>query len=152
MSGGQTLSEEQKTALKNAFEDIDINGTGKISKSELRAALQLIGQNPTSEEMITYMERLGDGDFTLDEFLEYVEQRIPIKSQEEIDKELMDAFEKFNDDRDFLISKEEFKKVMTKLGDEPLTEGDAEYLLESLRNIEKNGMFNVAELARLFMG
>lgn len=47
------------SALKGAFDDIDVDGTGTISKSELRTALQLIGQNPTAEEMATYME--GEG-------------------------------------------------------------------------------------------
>ncbi|XP_060586360.1 uncharacterized protein LOC132742085 [Ruditapes philippinarum] len=152
MPGGRTLTEPQKAALKDAFEDIDITNSGMINKSELRAALQLTGQNPTMEEMITYTERLGNGTFTLAEFIEFVEQHIPFKTKEEIDKELTEAFEKFRDDRDLSISKEEFQKVMTKLGDEPLTDGDAETLIESLKNIENSGKYNVTELSRLFMG
>jgi Ca2+-binding EF-hand superfamily protein len=86
---------------------------------------------------------IGNGTFTLAEFIEFVEQHIPFKTKEEIDKELTEAFEKFRDDRDLSISKEEFQKVMTKLGDEPLTDGDAETLIESLKNIENSGKYNV---------
>lgn len=97
-----------------------------------------------SQHFISFTPIVDEGDLTLDEFYEFVERKVTIKSEEEIDKELMDAFEKFNEGNDFLISKEEFRKVMTKLGDEPLSEGDADTLLESLKTIENNGMLNVA--------
>lgn len=148
----QILTEEHRNALKAAFEDIDITGTGRISKSELRSVLQLTGQNPTLEEMTEYMQHAADSQFTLQELYEFIERYIPIKSSEEIDQELMDAFDKFNEDRDFRISKEEFKKIMTKLGEEPLTESDADALIQSLSNIEEAGRYNVGELAKMFMG
>ena len=38
-----------------AFDDIDIDKSGHINRKELRAALQLIGQNPTNADMLKYM-------------------------------------------------------------------------------------------------
>ena len=38
-----------------AFDDIDIDKSGTISRKELRAALQLIGQNQTNADMLKFM-------------------------------------------------------------------------------------------------
>ena len=43
------------SALEEAFNDIDVDKSGRINRKELRAALQLIGQNPTNEDMKRYM-------------------------------------------------------------------------------------------------
>ncbi|KAH3841855.1 troponin C, skeletal muscle-like [Dreissena polymorpha] len=147
------LSKELREALKQAFEDVDVNQTGTISRGELRSVLQLCGQNPTSEEVAAYLEGSDvPGEMSQEEFFRFVERRVPLKTPSQIDQELMEAFEKFDDDGDFTISKEEFRKVMTRLGNEPLTEQDADALLESLGSLETEGKLNVAELAKLFMG
>ena len=44
------------TALEDAFDDLDYEKSGTIPKQELRSALQLIGQIPTLEDMITWFE------------------------------------------------------------------------------------------------
>ncbi|KAL4230334.1 hypothetical protein ACF0H5_010717 [Mactra antiquata] len=137
-----SISDTHKNALKRAFEDIDINKTGHIDKSDIRTVLQLSGQNPTSEEMFTYSDTGESGQMTLEELYEFVEQNIKMKTPEQIDKELASAFEKFKDGKDPCISKEELRKVMTKFGDEPLTEKDADTLIDTLKDIENAGRYN----------
>ena len=48
------------SALRQAFVDIDVDKSGRINRKELRAALQLIGQNPSKSDMQRYMP---DGEF-----------------------------------------------------------------------------------------
>ena len=55
------------SALMQAFDDIDVDKSGRINRKELRAALQLIGQNPTNADMQRYMPD-GKMDFTQAQF------------------------------------------------------------------------------------
>lgn len=50
-----------------AFDDIDVDKSGRINRKELRAALQLIGQNPTNADMQRYMPD-GKMDFAQAQF------------------------------------------------------------------------------------
>jgi len=47
------------SALVSAFQDVDVEKTGVIKTSELRTALQLVGQNPSAEEVTQLAEKAG---------------------------------------------------------------------------------------------
>ena len=84
------------------------------------------------------------GEFDRESFVKFVEDNVHIKSPEDIDKELMAAFEKFDTNKNFLISKDEFRHIMTSdnMGDEPLTEEEADELLGNL-DVDGDGQLNI---------
>ena len=63
-----------------------------------------------------------------------MEEHVPIKTPKDIDNELIAAFEKFDTNKNFLINKDEFRHILTSdtMGDEPLTEEEADELLANL--------------------
>ena len=84
------------------------------------------------------------GEFDRESFVKFVEENVHIKSPEDIDKELMAAFEKFDTNKNFLISKDEFHHIMMSdnMGDEPLTEEEADELLGNL-DVDGDGQLNI---------
>ena len=56
----------------------------------------------------------------------------------------MAAFEKFDTNKNFLISKDEFRHVLTSesMGDEPLTDQEADELLSNL-DVDGDGQLNI---------
>ena len=56
----------------------------------------------------------------------------------------MNAFEKFDTNKNFLIDKDEFRHILTSdaMGDEPLTEAEADELLASL-DVDGDGQLNI---------
>lgn len=64
--------------------------------------------------------------------VEFIEQCVPLKSQDKINDEIAEAFAKFETCEDFVISKADFRDILTKLGDEPLTESEADSIIDSL--------------------
>lgn len=84
------------------------------------------------------------GEFDVETFVQFVVDHVPIKTPEEIDKELISAFEKFDSNKNFLIDKDEFRLILTSetMGDEPLTEAEADELLANL-DVDGDGQLNV---------
>ena len=67
------MSDEDKGIIASAFKELDTNGDGKIDKPELCRYLSGTGLSPTeadsrAEELITSMDRDGDGVIDLDEW------------------------------------------------------------------------------------
>ena len=85
-----------------------------------------------------------DGEFDVETFVQFVEDHVPIKTPEEIDTELINAFEKFDSNKNHLIDKDEFRLILTSstMGDEPLTETEADELLAQL-DVDGDGQLNV---------
>ena len=56
----------------------------------------------------------------------------------------MNAFEKFDTNKNFLIDKDEFRHILTSdvMGDEPLTEAEADELLANL-DVDGDGQLNI---------
>ena len=66
------LSEEQAAELKKAFDVMDANKDGVVTKDELRTLLKGLGEEVTDEvvdEMINIADENGDGKVQFDEFV-----------------------------------------------------------------------------------
>ena len=66
------LSEEQVNELKQAFSAMDTNGDGQVTKEELKALLQQLGEavdDAVIDEMIKIADVNGDGKVDFNEFV-----------------------------------------------------------------------------------
>ena len=66
------LSEDQSAELKKAFDVMDANKDGVVTKDELRTLLKGLGEDVTDEvvdEMINIADENGDGKVQFDEFV-----------------------------------------------------------------------------------
>lgn len=64
-----SISEEEMTQLKERFAKLDKDGSGKVSLTELKAAVEKKG-GKFHEEMFDLLDRDGNGLVTLDEYIE----------------------------------------------------------------------------------
>ncbi|KAH7556962.1 hypothetical protein ACOSP7_026287 [Xanthoceras sorbifolium] len=108
--------------VRRVFNKFDKNGDGKISGDELKDILRALGSKPSPEEVRRIMEEIdkdGDGYIDLDEFTEFhsssgggggsaVEGSV---------KELKDAFDLFDVDKNGVISVAELHSVLKNLGE-----------------------------------
>lgn len=111
---------EASTQLKQVFKLIDTDGDGKLSSSELKQVLLSLGHEKEeaakeAEGIVREMDCDGDGFVDLDEFMVVMGS---CDRSEEGDQEsvIMAAFKVFDADRDGLISAEELKSVLGRLG------------------------------------
>ena len=96
------------------FDQYDKNKDGKISCDELREVLSALGPQTTYEEAKRAMleiDKDGNGYIDLDEFAELI-----VGGSGCGDKELKDAFDLYDLDKNGLISASELHAVMKKLG------------------------------------
>ena len=66
------LSEEQVQELKTAFQAMDTNGDGQVTKEELKALLSTLGEavdDAVIDEMIKIADVNGDGKVDFNEFV-----------------------------------------------------------------------------------
>jgi hypothetical protein len=73
-----------------------------------------------------------------DEIGDFVEQFVHLKSQESINEEIAEAFAKFDTNDGFVITKADFREILTILGDEPLSNAQADKIIESLGTDSEN--------------
>ncbi|XP_054823168.1 probable calcium-binding protein CML23 [Prosopis cineraria] len=103
--------------VRQIFNKFDKNGDGKISSGEIKEMLQTLGTKTTSDEVDCFMsefDKNGDGFIDLREFAEFFSARA--KDGDDATKELRDAFDLYDLDKNGLISAIELHSVMRKLG------------------------------------
>ncbi|KAL1555366.1 putative calcium-binding protein CML36 [Salvia divinorum] len=122
--------------LKQAFEMIDRDGDGKITKEELESLLSRLGAEPPSKEelsqMLSEVDRDGDGCITLEEFHAIGSAFAPSADS----SELRHTFDFFDSDRDGKITAEELFSVFKTIGDARCT---LEECRRMIRGVDRNG-------------
>ncbi|GAB4843911.1 hypothetical protein Ancab_013875 [Ancistrocladus abbreviatus] len=135
-SGELFLSNADSGDICFAFNLIDRDGDGKITKCELEALFSRIGTATPSEEEIAAMMREmdidGDGCISLEEFEAISPAFGPVSDK----AELRQTFEVFDADLDGKITAEELMKVFSAIGDERCTLEDCKRMI---RSVDKNG-------------
>lgn len=107
-----------KEEMKEVFNKFDKNGDGKISREELISILSALGSAPSSDEVdriMSEMDKDGNGYVDLEEFMAF--QRTETNGHETGDKDLKDAFDLYDLDRNGVISASELHAVMKRLGE-----------------------------------
>ncbi len=130
----RTFDQEQIADFKEAFDIFDHDGNGSISLSELRLAMQKLGQYPSDAELKVMIKRVDvnhDGSIDFNEFV----QLMSLVSPSNPEKELWDAFNRIDADGSGYIDKDELKALMKSLG-QKLTE---EEIREMMKEVDSNG-------------
>ncbi|XVE72204.1 hypothetical protein DITRI_Ditri11bG0020400 [Diplodiscus trichospermus] len=106
--------------MKKVFSKFDKNGDGKISRSELKSVLSALSSAPSSDEVdriMSEMDKDGNGYVDLDEFIAFHGTNITGDETQCGNKELKDAFDLYDLDKNGLISANELHAVLKKLGE-----------------------------------
>ncbi|KAK3088742.1 hypothetical protein FSP39_023186 [Pinctada imbricata] len=114
-----------------SFEKIDVNGDGRLSKSELMKAAALLGFNPTEKELTEMMrsvDRNNDGFISFKEYIEMMKGNyININMEAE---RMKAAFKTLDKNNDGYISLKEFKAAVMYNDDSILAEEVEEFFKE----------------------
>jgi calcium-dependent protein kinase len=111
-----TLTEAQRAALRETFDDIDADKSGTLSKDELRKVIDLFAKKkaPSTKQfnrIFKAADTNGDGVISFDEFVAAMEQ-VQLSQEDE----LRLAFDAFDTDNSNTIEPKEFEQACGKLG------------------------------------
>ncbi|KAK4418756.1 putative calcium-binding protein CML18 [Sesamum alatum] len=117
-------SMEVSSQLKQVFKLIDTNGDGKLSPLELQQVLLSLGHDEKANAAEEAQGIVREMDFDGDGFVDFDEFLIGIGTDQNQDSangicresEIMEAFRVFDADNNGLISAEELKSVLGRLG------------------------------------
>ncbi|PIA24941.1 hypothetical protein AQUCO_14200012v1 [Aquilegia coerulea] len=151
-SGGKVFSMENMEEVERIFNRFDSNGDGKISSSELASVLEALGSDSSQEELKRMMSEIdldGDGFIDLKEFADF-----HLHSGEETTahnnnshKDLKDAFDLYDKDKNGLISAAELHLVFKNLG-EKCTVRDCRKMIRSV-DVDGDGCVNFEEFKNM---
>ncbi|TKY55383.1 Calcium-binding protein CML13 [Spatholobus suberectus] len=112
---GKDLSDEQVSAMKEAFTLFDTDRDGKIAPSELGILMRSLGGNPTQAQLkaIVAEENLTDP-FDFPQFLDLMGKHMKV---EPFDRQLRDAFKVLDKESTGLVSVTELRHILTNIGE-----------------------------------
>lgn len=144
------LTEEQLNEIRESFNMFDQNGDGTISIEELKEVMTNLGQSVSDEniqEMLEDVDTDAEGNLDFESFRKIMTQKM---ATTDINKEMQEAFNFFDQDGDGTITAEELRLCMQKLGEE-LTEDEIKEMLKEA-DADGNGEIEYAEFVKLITG
>ena len=114
----RTLTSSQIKELQETFVYFDKDKDGRISSKELGLVMQSLGQNPTDSEIrdiINEVDADRNGQLDFEEFVTMMS--IHMKTADEMEKELQQAFKVFDANGDGYINVDELRQAMTTIGE-----------------------------------
>ena len=132
------VAKDKVPAMRKMFSLIDRDGSGMISKDELKELLYSQGYYPSETELETMMGEIdsdNDGEIDFEEFVSYCVRRRISRTVSQENKEIKDAFKYFDKNGDGFITAIEIRQVMKELGQE-IPEEQAEQMLAE---VDKEG-------------
>lgn len=107
------IDKEQLKQLKEAFNLIDQDRDGVISKEDLQTILISLGQKPTDKEVRDMLNEVGMGSVDFARFLSMFASKMGAADPEDL---IRNAFTCFDEDCDGYINLEEFKELLMTMG------------------------------------
>ncbi|KAL5013227.1 hypothetical protein ScPMuIL_007497 [Solemya velum] len=125
------LSEDQIAHIKRSFALLDQNGDGRISRTEVIKAAQLLGLNPTkrdADKMLREFDKNQNGFVEFDEYLKVMKRHF--EPELDIEKErLITAFKTIDKNGNGFITKEDLRFAL-RCKDTPFSDKEVEELLQ----------------------
>lgn len=138
--------------VKKIFNKFDKNGDGRISRSELKDVLKALGSDISSDEVKRIMSEIdtdGDGYIDLEEFTNFHHHnhKSNDNDSDNVNKELRDAFDLYDLDKNGLISASELHAVLKRLG-EKCSLSDCSRMIRSV-DADGDGSVNFDEFKKM---
>ncbi len=127
------IPEEQRKEYKEAFDMFDKDGSGHISVEEIHRVMKNMGNEMSKEEiksMISDLDQDGSGEIDFEEFITFM-QRTAVQEDISEEEEVIRAFQTFDKDGNGYLTCDEFKYILTNLGDKFSPEDVAEIFNEA---------------------
>ncbi|XP_057791535.1 probable calcium-binding protein CML27 [Salvia miltiorrhiza] len=137
----------QVDEVEKVFSKFDADGDHKISSAELGAVLNSLGAGASSEEVALMMSELDadcDGYIDLDEFKSF-----QLRGEGD-EKELREAFDLYDKDKNGMISAAELHSVLCSLGEKCSVE-DCQRMISSF-DVDADGFINFQEFNKMMTG
>ncbi|ESQ49051.1 hypothetical protein EUTSA_v10021512mg [Eutrema salsugineum] len=134
--------------ILHAFQLIDRDNDGAVTRRDLSSLLSRLGPDPPSEEEIDVMLREVDCDGEGTIRIEELASRVVSSDQSRDSTELKETFEFFDADRDGFISAEELLRVFSAIGDERCTLEDCKRMIAAVDD-DGNGFVCFSEFSRM---
>ncbi|PHU27241.1 Calcium-binding allergen Ole e 8 [Capsicum chinense] len=142
-----TVSAAEMDEVEKVFRKFDANGDGKISLSELGAILNALGSKTSLDEVKRIMLEVdtdGDGFIDLQEFAAF---HCPAGGGESDSKELREAFDLYDKDKNGKITAAELHSVMKSLG-EKCSLKDCRRMISKV-DVDGDGCVNFEEFKKM---
>ena len=124
--------------MRRMFSLMDRDGSGKISKDELRELLNTQGHHPSDAELETMMGEIDadhSGEIDFDEFVSYCAKQKMNRTMSQETRDIHDAFSFFDKNGDGYVTAIELRQVMSELGRD-ISEEQAEQMIAE---VDKEG-------------
>merc|ERR550532_161576 len=142
-------AEEEGQESRTAFALFNTSDSGAITKEELRAALQSLGEEPTEDELKLLISEVDTNNNGMVEFAEFKSLMDKQMRDTDTEEELIEAFRVFDRDGNGQISPAELRHVMSNLG-EKLGEDEIEKMIADADD-NGDGQINYEEFIKMMM-
>jgi len=137
------LTDEQVAEYKEVFMLFDKDEDGVLTYPELNVVMKSLGQRPSEKELLRMVREVSEDriydTIEFNEFLQMMSKQMKNYSQDS----LRDAFRIFDKDDDGLISIEELRNIMLRLG-EKMTDKELDEMIAEA-NCDKDGHIDYEE-------
>eukprot|EP00386_Alphamonas_edax_P015715 GDKI01047994.1.p1 GENE.GDKI01047994.1~~GDKI01047994.1.p1 ORF type:complete len:163 (+),score=71.32 GDKI01047994.1:112-600(+) len=145
------LTNEEKDMIKSVFESFDRSGDGKLSLQEMEAAMKKVCDSIPENEiklLIDDLDENGDNEVDYSEFYTIMRKKLLGLENED---DILQAFSLIDKDKNGFISPAELRHLLTNIGRNPLTQEEADELIQ-MADTDGDGLINYNEFFKSLMG